>query len=63
MLYTVKYVDERINNFIAIFTEPPVEKLLPDMPRPPPGYALPKTLVLDLKGTILSTEYVFGKGF
>ena len=29
----------------------------------PPGYLTPKTLVLDLKGTILSTEYVFGKGY
>ena len=46
-----------------VFTDPPVERLLPNMPPTPPGYMAPKTLVLDLKGTIVSAEYVFGKGF
>ena len=43
--------------------DPPLDKLLPDLPKMPPGYGTPKTLVLDLKGTILSTEYAFGKGY
>lgn len=40
-------------------TQPPSRKLLPDPPHPD---LHPKTLVFNLNGTIISTEYVFGKG-
>jgi len=37
--------------------------LLPDIPPLPPGYEIPKTLVLNLSGTLLKTDFVFGKGY
>jgi TFIIF-interacting CTD phosphatase-like protein len=40
-----------------------VEKLLPDRPPLPPGAIYPKTLVLNLRGTLLSQEYKFGVGY
>lgn len=63
MLNAVKRVDHFVLGVYKIFVDPPVDKLLPDMPKPPPGYMQPKTLVLDLKGTLVSIEYVFGKGY
>jgi len=39
-----------------------MKKLLPDMPPIPPGMDVPKTLVLNLSGTLIHTEFVFGKG-
>lgn len=62
-LNAVKSTDRKVSSIYRILVDPPLDKLLPDMPRPPPGYMIPKTLVLDLKGTLISTEYVFGKGF
>ena len=47
----------------SLALDPPLDKLLPDLPKMPPGYMTPKTLVLDLRGTILSAEYEFGKGY
>jgi import inner membrane translocase subunit TIM50 len=38
-------------------TRPPVEKLLPDRPPLPPGAAYPKTLVVNLRGTLIHSEY------
>ena len=46
-----------------LLTRPPVEKLLPDRPPLPPGAAFPKTLVLNLRGTLVHSEYKFGVGF
>lgn len=46
-----------------LMTRPPVEKLLPDRPPMPPGYLMPKTLVLNLRGTLVHSEYKFGLGF
>ena len=40
-----------------LLTRPPVEKLLPDRPPLPPGAAYPKTLVLNLRGTLIHSEY------
>ena len=59
----VVYVDNTLINIRSLMIDPPLDKLLPDLQKMPPGYLTPKTLVLDLKGTILSTEYVFGKGY
>ena len=46
-----------------LLTRPPVDSLMPDRMPLPPGYAHPKTLVLNLQGTLCHSEYVFGKGF
>lgn len=43
-------------------TKPPLEKLLPDLPELPPGYEIPKTLVLNLTGTLIHMDYVLGVG-
>ena len=40
-----------------LLTRPPVEKLLPDRPPLPPGAAYPKTLILNMRGTIIHSEY------
>lgn len=40
-----------------------MDKLLPDIPELPPGYEIPKTLVINLTGTIVHTDFVFGKGY
>ena len=45
------------------FTKPVSNKLLPDIPNLPPGYVIPKTLVLNLSGTLIHLDYVFGKGY
>lgn len=50
-------------NIMQFFTKPPVDKLLPDIPPLPPGYEIPKTLVLNLTGTLVHTDFVFGKGY
>lgn len=44
---------------IKFFIEPPVKKFLPDPLHPS---MQPKTLVLNLTGTLLKTDFVFGKG-
>ena len=62
-LKAVRFTDYTAKGIWSMMMDPPLDKLLPDLPKMPPGYATPKTLVLDLKGTILSTEYVFGKGY
>jgi import inner membrane translocase subunit TIM50 len=46
-----------------LLTRPPVEKLLPDRPPLPPGAAYPKTLVLNLRGTLIHQTYKIGVGF
>ena len=40
-----------------LLTRPPVEKLLPDRPPLPPGSAYPKTLVINMRGTLVHSEY------
>lgn len=45
-----------------LLTRPPVEKLLPDRPDIP-GMVFPKTLILNMRGTIIHSEYKFGTGF
>ena len=49
-----KKADFAYNDLIVLLTRPPVEKLLPDRPPLPPGAAYPKTLVINLRGTIIS---------
>jgi TFIIF-interacting CTD phosphatase-like protein len=58
-----KKADFAYNDLIILLTRPPVEKLLPDRPPLPPGAMYPKTLVLNLRGLLLSQEYKFGVGY
>ncbi len=52
-----------VNDMKLILTRPPVEKLLPDPPQLQPGQIWPKTLILNLRGTLVHSEYKFGEGF
>lgn len=46
-----------------LMTRPACEELLLPRPPLPPGYAPMKTLVLNLSGTLVHTEYKLGVGF
>jgi len=46
-----------------LLTKPPVNSLLLERPPVPPGYQLPKTLVLNVAGTLVHSEYKLGIGF
>jgi hypothetical protein len=49
--------DWHYHDLKILLTRPPVEKLLPDRPPLPPGSAYPKTLVLNLRDTLIHSEY------
>lgn len=51
------------NDLKILMTKPPVESLLLPRPPLPPGYAPLKTLVMNLHGTIIHSEYRMGQGF
>eukprot|EP00350_Pseudokeronopsis_sp_OXSARD2_P012092 CAMPEP_0170560486 /NCGR_PEP_ID=MMETSP0211-20121228/49198_1 /TAXON_ID=311385 /ORGANISM="Pseudokeronopsis sp., Strain OXSARD2" /LENGTH=213 /DNA_ID=CAMNT_0010874723 /DNA_START=210 /DNA_END=851 /DNA_ORIENTATION=- len=55
-------VDWTIYDLKLLLTRPPVEKLLPDRPDFP-GMVFPKTIILNLRGTLIHSEYKFGTGF
>ena len=40
-----------------LLTKPPVNSLLMERPPAPPGYSHPKTLVLNVSGTLTHSEY------
>jgi mitochondrial import inner membrane translocase subunit TIM50 len=56
-------VDWHVYQLHMLLTRPPVSKLLQDRPPAPPGAMYPKTLVLNLRGTLIHSEYKFGIGF
>ena len=56
-LRMAKSLDWHIYDLSLLLTRPPVEKLLPDRPPLPPAAAYPKTLILNLRGTIVHSEY------
>jgi mitochondrial import inner membrane translocase subunit TIM50 len=58
-----KKVDWHMYELQLLLTRPPVSKLLPDRTPSPPGTMYPKTLVLNLRGTLIHSEYKFGVGF
>lgn len=43
-------------DLMILLTKPPVEKLLPDRPNYP-GMVFPKLLILNLRGTLIHSEY------
>lgn len=55
-LDAARNVDFFIHDINLMLTRPPVEKLLPDRPDMP-GVVFPKTLVLNLRGTLIHSEY------
>ncbi len=56
-------IDWFVYDLKLMLTRPPVEKLLPDRPQAPPGAVYPKTLILNMRGTLVHSEYKFGTGF
>jgi hypothetical protein len=56
-LNLAKNADYSFYDLKLLLTRPPVEKLLPDRPPLPPGAAYPKTLILNLRGTLVHSEY------
>lgn len=58
--YSAKFAYE---DLVQLLTRPPVDSLLLERPPLPPGYAPMKTLVLNLNGTLIHSEYKFGVGF
>jgi len=56
-------LDYNIYNMHLMMTRPPVQKLLPSRPPAPQGQMYPKTLVLNLRGTLVHSDYKFGVGF
>ncbi len=56
-LNMAKQADWFFYDMNLLLTRPPVEKLLPDRPPLPPGSAYPKTLVINLRGTLVHSEY------
>lgn len=56
-LELAKNADWQFYDLKLLLTRPPVEKLLPDRPPLPPGAAYPKTLVINLRGTLIHSEY------
>lgn len=44
---------------MQLITKPPTDKLLPDIIHP---LMQPKTLVLNLSGTLINHDFIFGKG-
>lgn len=54
-----KNIVNNFNDFTEFITQPPSKKLLADTVHPD---FHPKTLILNLTGTIISSEYIFGKG-
>ncbi len=55
-LNAAKNADYFLYDMNLLLTRPPVEKLLQDRPNMP-GMVFPKTLVLNLRGTLIHSEY------
>lgn len=60
-LDAAKFVDWTIHDFTNLMTKPQMTKMLPDRPNIP-GYAHPKTLVMNLNGTLVYQKYNLGVG-
>lgn len=58
-LRLARFIDWSIYDLRKIFTEPAMTKMLPDRP---PGFPARKTLVLNLKGTLVHQTYKLGVG-
>ena len=63
MLDYAFYAKFGYEDLVKLLTRPPVDSLLHERPPLPPGYAPMKTLVMNLNGTLIHSEYKFGVGF
>lgn len=55
-LRAARFADWSFYDLKLLLTRPPVEKLLPDRPDIP-GMVFPKTIILNLRGTLIYSEY------
>ncbi len=55
-LRMAKFADYSFYDLRTLLTRPPVEKLLPDRPNFP-GMVFPKTIIFNLRGTLIHSEY------
>lgn len=62
-LYWAWWTKTAYQDLKELLTLPPVNALLGERPPLPPGYQAPKTLVLNVHGTLVHSEYKFGVGF
>ena len=62
-LHAARQTRYSYNEFKYLLTRPPVDRLLLDRMPLPPGYQHPKTLVLNLNGTLIHSSYKLGVGF
>ena len=60
-LDAAKFVNWSIYDFKNLMTKPQMTKMLPDRPNIP-GYAHPKTLVMNMNGTLVHQSYKLGVG-
>jgi mitochondrial import inner membrane translocase subunit TIM50 len=60
-LDAAKFVNWSIYDFTNLMMKPQMTKMLPDRPNIP-GYAHPKTLVLNMNGTLVHQSYKLGVG-
>ena len=63
LLYAAYGVYETYTGTRDLLTKPPVNSLLLERPPLPAGYVAPKTLVLNVSGTLVHSEYKLGVGF
>ena len=57
LLFAAYLVYDSFTGLRDLLTKPPVSSLLLERPPLPPGYVAPKTLVLNVSGTIVHSEY------
>ena len=57
LLFGAYFVHDSYVGLRDLLTKPPVNSLLLERPPLPPGYQLPKTLVLNVSGTLVHSEY------
>ena len=57
LLFAAYFVYDSYIGLKDLLTKPPVNSLLLERPPLPPGYQAPKTLVLNVSGTLVHSEY------
>ena len=57
LMFAAYLVYDSYTSLKDMLTKPPVNSLLLERPPLPPGYVSPKTLVLNVSGTLVHSEY------
>ena len=63
LLFWAYFVYDSYTGLRDLLTKPPVPSLLLERPPLPPGYMTPKTLVLNVSGTLVHSEYKVSADF